>query len=160
MTDDVGLAYEELLSLLRGEELNGFEREVADALGCRVVPGWGDSTQLHRELGRSRTSAAFLRSCFGAEREAFRRFTVSTMRALEGLPDEEEYPEGEEPGEDERSEVVEVLGLGQGFSLLFAQYYRFYRHPDDTVLDDWLKFRRVPYRARFRKELKRIFASI
>jgi len=157
---DAPLEYQDLLALLRGEEMNAFEAEVAAALGTQVVPGWGDSTALHRELKRSQTSAAFLARCFAEEREAFRAFVLQMSTELRALPDEEEYPPGEEPDPDDPSPPGEVLGYMQGFSLLYAQYYRFFRSPDDALLDDWLKYRRTPHRARFRRDLKRIFAGV
>jgi hypothetical protein len=154
------LVYRELLARLRGEPLNDFEWEVGVELGKPVIPGWGDSTQLHRELCRSEVTPAFLDRCYGEQREAFRGFLVSLARELMALPDEEEYPPGEEPDPDDQpSEGIE-LGLGQAFSLLYLQYYRFYLQPDDGLLDDWLKYRRVPHRAKFRRELKQAFARM
>jgi hypothetical protein len=71
--------------------------------------------------------------------------------------DEEEYPEGEE--QDPSSEGV-VLGLSNGFGLTHAIYHNFLSRRTGKELRAFLKNRRIPYHAKFAKQLESVFKAL
>jgi hypothetical protein len=79
------------------------------------------------------------------------------LQDAEATRDEEEYPAGEEPGEEDKSVTVAQRGLGTGFGITYAIYYNFLANRTPSEFREFLRNRRIPHHARFAKESRRVF---
>lgn len=87
------------------------------------------------------------------------RFSVKCLDEFKD-DNEEEYPEGEEPDEDELPEVIEVGGILVITLITYMVELHFLLAKDDEGLSQYLKRRRIPYAAKHKKALKGIFQSL
>lgn len=85
------------------------------------------------------------RALLAGEQDLVVRFTVATLRELAG-PDvpEQEWPAGEEPDEDDRDEVLEVLGYGPEVLFHALCDLLVLRDGDQAALGAYLKSLRMP----------------
>ncbi|MCW3792885.1 hypothetical protein OM416_14940 [Paenibacillus sp. LS1] len=88
-------------------------------------------------------------------------YIVARLTFSEHLKDDPdgEFPEGEEPDEGDRSEVVEVLGFTRSVIANTIIEYDFVKnHPKQ--LTAYFKRTRIPGAAKFSSQIKKLYASI
>jgi hypothetical protein len=73
--------------------------------------------------------------------------------------DDQEYPEGNEPDEDDKDEVIETLPYYKNFLVSFLVEYYFLKNKP-SELAAYLKAERIPNAKKFEKELKEAYSSI
>jgi len=72
---------------------------------------------------------------------------------------EQEYPEGEEPDEDDEDEVIETLPYYKDFLVgMIIEYILLKQKPSELAA--YLKALRIPGAKKFEKELKDIYSNI
>jgi hypothetical protein len=73
--------------------------------------------------------------------------------------DDQEYPEGNEPDEDDKDEIIETLPYYKNFLVSFLVEYYFLKNKP-SELAAYLKAERIPNAKKFEKELKEVYSSI
>lgn len=151
--------YQQVLALLQSDALRAVEQPIAAAVGSRVVEDYSTAcTSLTQsDLSVSGLTVAEAEALLVAERERLIRFGVAFLRDEAATAGGEEFPPGQEA---EPSETVESHWLGVGFGVKYAIYYNFLARRTQAEFQAYLKNRRVPHRARFARELRRVFAAL
>jgi hypothetical protein len=155
----IPVTYQETMALLTSEVLRDIEDRIAGRIGLPVLRDYSatsvnDSQAL---ISVSGMSANDLRVFLGEHCERIVAFNVRLMQDSKATCDEGEYPEGEEPDEDDRDQTLQVLGLASGFGILHAIYCNFLANRSASEFLAFLKNRRTPHASKTAKELKRIF---
>lgn len=147
--------YPEVLALLRSDALRAVEQPIAAAVGSRIVEDFSSCTSYTQaDISVSGMTVAEAEALLISHRDQIIKFGVRFLRDQAATDDTEEYPEGEEQAP---SETVEVQGLCVGFGIGYAIFYNFLAHRTPAEFQAYLKNRRIPHRARFARELRRVF---
>jgi hypothetical protein len=151
--------YQEALALLRSDTLRMVEQAIADAIGSRIVEDYSTTSTSYTQadMSVSGMTIAQTEALLVTRREQIIKFGVAFLRDEAATDDTEEYPEGEEQ---DPSGTVEVHGHGIGFGIKVAIYYNFLAHRTPAEFQAYLKNRRIPHRARFARELRRVFDTV
>lgn len=148
--------YQQVLALLHSDALRAVERAIASAVGSRIVEDYSSTCTsfAQADLSVSGLTVAEAEAVLATERDRLIAFGVAFLRDAAATAGGEEFAEGEEP-----SEAVAVHGLGVGFGVNYAIYYNFLARRTPAEFQAYLKNRRVPHRARFARELRRVYAA-
>lgn len=95
------------------------------------------------------------------DKERIMSYVVARLTFSEQLQDDPdgEFPEGEEPDEGDRSEVIEVLGFTRSvIANTIIEYDLVKNHPKQ--LTAYFKRTRIPGAAKFASQIKKLYASI
>jgi hypothetical protein len=150
----ISIPLEEVQSLLRSEELGEPQREVARALGWRIVHE-EFATPFQRELAYAGLAVGDVYLLLREERDLLVRFAILDLSApLDPEALQGEFPPGEELDPGEASPIVELHEIGNGFLIRQAIYLSLARRGRDPLLA-FLKWRRIPSAARVCRELLR-----
>lgn len=91
------------------------------------------------------------------------KFTKAKITIFEKIDDEDidgEFPEGEELGEENKSEVIEVLGYSK--VILLYNIFELYllKLGDSDRLFNYLKATRMPYAKKYQGQIRKIYKQI
>lgn len=151
--------FSDVVALLKSEALRVIEEPIAADLRMKIVY---DFTSSSVSITQAWVSVCGM-SCQDIEKflaeqyDALLRFGIAHQRYQLGVPDEQEYPAGEEPGPDELDETVEIHGLANGFGVKIATQYNFLANRSPAELRDFLENRRIPRAAKYAREMRRVF---
>lgn len=84
---------------------------------------------------------------------------ISYYEEYEDEAEEEEYPEGEELCEDEKSKIIEVSGYSPCILMWYAIEYFFLKEQPDKLLA-YIKALRIPYAAKYRRKLISFYKQV
>ncbi|WP_422418948.1 hypothetical protein [Pseudomonas sp. GZD-222] len=101
---------------------------------------------------RSGLSIEELESAFETMSGELRSYSVRKYKALDGVPEEQEYPVGEEPDEDDNESESENLGYAPGFLLANAIEFLLARK-GGGYLEKYLKESRIPQAGKYAKQI-------
>jgi hypothetical protein len=113
-----------------------------------------------QQIGQAGLSPAEVESILSHQRAKLIEFGVAFLRNEAATSDEEEYPEGEEPGSDETPVTLSDEGYGVGFAVTYAIYLNYLQQRSQHDFVEYLKAVRIPHAARFARELKRIYNEL
>jgi hypothetical protein len=152
-------SYQDVMTLLKSENLRTVEDGIASRVGMPVVREYLPVivNLIQAEISLSGMTASQIESFLNEYPAQIIAFGIRFLRDAEATRDEEEYPEGEEPGEEDKPTTVEIRGLGTGFGITYAIYYNFLANRPSTDFREFLKNRRISHHARFAKEISRVF---
>lgn len=149
-------------ALLHSPELAEIQAAILDGADLKIVPE-NFATPFQKMLSRLQIGADELLALFraGAERDRFVRFCRALQKLPEGAPDGE-FPPGEEPGPDDRSNSRVVVGVQNGFALYHACDYLILEDParGPEALKDFYKWRRMPSAARAARETLKVYEGL
>lgn len=106
-------------------------------------------------------SAKWLMERYNEEKSSIMSYVVARLTFSEQLDDDPdgEFPEGEEPDDGDRSEVIEVLGFTRSVIANTIIEYDFLKnHP--RKLTAYYKRTRIPGAAKFSSQIKKLYASV
>jgi hypothetical protein len=151
--------YQEVLALLHSGALRAVEQAIATSVGSRIVEdySWTCTSYMQADMSVSGMTVAETESLLVSRRDQIIKFGVAFLRDEAATNDTEEFPEGEEQ---DRSETVEVNGLGVGVGIKYAIFYNFVAHRTPAEFRAYLKNRRIPQHAKFARELRRVFDAV
>jgi hypothetical protein len=95
-------------------------------------------------------------------KEQLLHFTISSFDYFDKNPNDidGEFPEGEEQGEQEKSVVIETLGLSKTFLLdRFCELYLL-QTGDKELLANFLKLTRTPFAKKYQGQLNKIYKQV
>jgi hypothetical protein len=139
--------------------MRAIETDIAKAVGSRIIEDYSVTctSYTQADMSVSGMSVADTEALLRSHRDQLTAFSIAFLgdEAASGV--EEEYPEGEEQ---DPSEEGEVLGLAAGFGITYAIYYNFLAHRSPAEFQAYLKNRRIPHRAKYARELRRVFEGV
>ena len=153
----IPIEYHQVRAILESDALKAIEEPIAAKRGLAILYDFSSASTTYTlaDISVSGMSSAQLETLLREHRDRIITFGILFACDQEANRDEEEYPEGEEPDEDE--DPGEVLGLGCGFGIKYAIYYNFVANRTPAELRAYLKNRRIPQAAKFAMALERIF---
>lgn len=109
------------------------------------------------DLRISSCSPQQLLDCLQNDTGEVTSFSVKKWKFLEGVEDQQEYPEGEDVDEDDADEVLGVKPITPAF--LLGRLCEFYllKYKGEAELSAYLKKLRIPGLKKYVQDLKRIF---
>ena len=156
MAQAPSITFSDVLELLKGSAVNGFESQYAARQGCVISPNWGDSQRLTKELAFTGVSRVDLEHILESRTDELSSF----IDAMQTLPDHgEEWPEGEEPEDHEPNAINpgNTVVYARGFSILVAATVWLLERKAESEVLRWLKFRRIPHHKKHAADLRGIF---
>ena len=115
---------------------------------------------LNYDLGRLKTakiSTNDLSSLFDTNMESIVNYAIQKMKY--SFDEEEEFPKGEELGDDETPKTIKTLPYYKDFLITaLIEYYLLKNNP--TELSKYLKGTRTPNAKKYEKELKEIYSNL
>ncbi|MFE6078242.1 hypothetical protein ACFVQB_27680 [Paenibacillus sp. NPDC057886] len=120
-----------------------------------VLEGFGVSAPTEDEC------VQWMMEQFAEDKENIMSYVAARLTFSEQLKDDPdgEFPKGEEPDEEDRSEVVEVLGFTRSvIANTVIEYDLVKNHPKQ--LTAYYKRTRIPGAAKFSSQIKKVYASI
>jgi len=155
----IPVEYSEVVDLLHSDCLQQVEKAIASQTGMRIVEDYSPActSYTQAEISVSGLTTAQLRELLASHRDEIIAFGIAFLRDEAATQDDEEFPEGEEQ---DASEAIEVLGLGVGFGIRYAIWFNFLANRSTAEFNTFLENRRVPHRAKFARELRRVFQKI
>jgi hypothetical protein len=148
--------YQDVMALLRSDTLRAVEQPIASEVGLRILDETSASN-IQSDLSVSGMTVAETEALLRSHRDQIIAFGIAFLRDEAATDDTEEYPQGEEQ---DPSESVNVLGLGMGFGIRHAIFFNFLANRKSPEFQAYLKNRRIPNRARFAQQLRRVFDSV
>jgi len=144
--------------LLKSEDLSFIETSIAKGCGTYVNKDHLDFTIgiLRREIANSALGINSIKDLLRSKKDSIIKFGIDFYKTQAGEPHIEEYREGEEVNEDEKSNVLESHGLGIGFGIKYAIYFNFLENDMQDELLNFLKAQRIPYAKDFAKTLNKV----
>lgn len=91
------------------------------------------------------------------DKDFFNKFVLYKMQKFENAKIDEEYPNGEEPEQENDNETI--LGYSKNFLLLYLIEY-FLLKTNPSGLEPYLKATRIPNAKKYEKELKEIYSKL
>ena len=91
------------------------------------------------------------------DKEIFNEFVLCKMQKFENVKIDEEYPNREEPEQEDDNETI--LGYSKSFLLLYLIEY-FLLKTNPSGLEPYLKATRIPNAKKYEKELKEIYRKL
>jgi len=152
----------EVQLLLESSKLEHIENEIASQVNSYVNRDYlsfmvnGAVKQLKHACLNTKDIMAIL----SEQAELLIQFGVAFLHDEEATSDEEEYPQGEELDEDDKSETVSEHGIGIGFGITYAIYLNYLQKNTKQEFVKYLKAERIPYAAKFASELKRVYENL
>jgi hypothetical protein len=155
----IPISYQEAMALLQSDNLRAVEDGIASQVGMPVLREYPPVivNLIQAEISVSGITTGQIEGILNEHRAQIIAFGIRFLRDAEATRDEEEYPEGEEPGEEDKPTTVEIRGLGTGFGITYAIYYNFLANRPPADFREFLKNRRIPRHTRFAKEIRRVF---
>jgi hypothetical protein len=152
---------ESIKTLIEGNSYKTLLENVRKEINIRVNEANLPSALLNVDVNRLRAAkldAQALENILGTDMNEITRYVVSRIGTVKD-DGEQEYPEGEEPDEDDEDEVIETLPYYKNFLVGFIiEYCLLKQKPSE--LPAYLKALRIPGAKKFEKELKDIYSSI
>jgi hypothetical protein len=148
----------DVLALLQSPALQTVERAIAAQVGSKIVEDFSTTytSYIQSDMSVSGLTVAETETLLQSHRDEISAFGVAFLRDEEATREDEEFPSGEGG---EHPLDVEVQGLGVGFGVTYAIYYNFLANRTPAEFKAYLKNRRIPHRAKFARELRRVFDS-
>ena len=91
------------------------------------------------------------------DKEIFNEFVLCKMQKFQNAKIDEEFPNGEEPEQEDENETI--LGYSKNFLLLYLIEY-FLLKTNPSGLEPYLKATRIPNAKKYEKELKEIYSKL
>lgn len=156
------VSLDEMLNLLRSDELQRVESAIASSAGTHICSDHLQATAQFtlQEVNLAGLTAESIR--IGLER-AFTKivqFGVTFLRDEASSRIEQEYPPGEEPDDEHCDEIVSDEGLAVGFGILYFIYLHYLENCSESDLCAFLNARRIPHHKRFARDLRRIYDGL
>ena len=154
----ISIPLEDVQGLLASGELAEAQAKVAEALRLRVIPE-EFATPFQRQLGYVGVPVGAILQLLREESDLLTRFAILDLATpIDPEQLDGEFPVGEEPGPNDASSRIEVVGLTNGFLIQYAIYLALARRGRDQLLR-FLKWRRIPGANRVCRELIQHFRS-
>ena len=152
-------SYRSVMALLKSESLRDVEEEIAARLNMPILRDYMTQSVnlIQGTISVSGLSAGQIETLLREYRTRIIAFGIRFNQDKHATKEAEEYPEGEEPGEEDFPRNEKVLGFGTGFGITYAIYCNFLSNRSAAELREYLKNRRIPYHAKFAKKLRRVF---
>ena len=153
------MTHGEVELLLKSEDLSFIETSVAKECNTYVNKEHLDFTVniLRREITNSGLDINYIKELLSSKKMPIIKFGIDFIKKQVNEPHVEEYPEGEEVSEVEKSKVLESQGLGIGFGIKIAIYFNFLEKDIQDELLNYLKAEKIPFASNFAKTLNRIY---
>lgn len=108
---------------------------------------------------KSKLNLEDINKIFIQNRNEIEEFSISKIKFFEKIDDKQEFPKGEELGEENKEEVLEILGYSEEFLINNIIEYIIIKSYLD-YLEEYLKLRRIPQAKKYAKQLKKIYDDI
>ena len=135
--------------------------ELKKALGVTVMANYEDvfARLDAAAITRSGLSGNEIESLISQCSSELKAYSVKKHRALNGLPDEQEYPVGEEPSEEDKDSNIVSKGYAPGFLLANAIEFLLARKGVE-FLQAYLKESRIPKANAYSKQVIKLYDSV
>jgi hypothetical protein len=152
----------EVVAVLQSPSLNRVEEAIAAAIGQPILREYSSVSvsPTQAAMSVSGMSLGEIQKLLDDHQDALIVFGTRFAQDAEATKVEEEYPEGEEPDDEDDDSNSVTLGMGTGFGVVYAIYYKFLANRPPKEFRDYLKNRRIPHHAKFAKELRRVFHEV
>ena len=152
-------SYQDVMALLKSGSLRDVEAEIAARFNMPILRDYMTQSVnlIQGTISVSGLSTGQIETILRECRTRVIAFGIRFHQDKHATKEEEEHPEGEEPGEEDLPRNEKVLAFGTGFGITYAIYYNFLANRSAPELREYLKNRRIPYHAKFAKELRRVF---
>ncbi len=139
--------------------VNEFERDVANYLGLTIYSEDKEilGNLIMKDIELSKIPSDILLTYFIENKEQLKNFTIRAYSSETKLDDGEEYPEGEELPDNQKSKTLKVYGPGIGFGIKYAIYFHFLFNNLNGELSAYLKAIRIPCSAKLNEPLIKYF---
>jgi hypothetical protein len=135
--------------------------ELKKALGITVMANYEDvfARLDAAAITRSGLDGSEIESLISQCSSELKAYSVKKHRALNGLPDEQEYPVGEEPSDEDKDSNVVSKGYAPGFLLANAIEFLLARKGVE-LLQKYLKESRIPKANVYSKQVMKFCESV
>jgi hypothetical protein len=149
----------EVVAVLQSPSLTRVEEGIAAAIGKPILREYSSVyvSPTQAAMSVSGMSPTQIQKFLDEHQDALITFGIRFAQDADATKEEEEYPEGEEPDDEDEDSNSVSLGMGTGFGVIYAIYYNFLANRTPEDFREYLKNRRIPYHAKFAKELRRVF---
>lgn len=104
------------------------------------------------KIERSKVQKPEIDRILRAEADFIKKYSINKHRAIHSVSDEQEYPAGEEPSEDEKDVVLSVGSYAQGFLLTNIIEYALAKE-GSARLQEYLKLSRIPKAKEYARQV-------
>jgi hypothetical protein len=160
----MAITHQQAKQLLQSPELAAVEEAIAARTGQRVLRGMNPVVEIQRveiDVGFTPLSFEQITASLKSDRELLISFWTAVLGVKESPEEADgEFPPGEELDPADRSRTIEVIGLGSGFGIKAAVYLYLLRDCPKAELTNYLKKARIPFAAKYGRELRDVFARV
>ncbi len=135
-------------------------QEICQSVQIKIYPGYEELLLKidSEELERAMISVDDLESILLTDYQKIISFAAAKIVKFGKEEAIQEYPEGEEPDEDDKDDNIIHHGYSKGFLLLYATEYFILKYKPDT-LAHFLKISRIPQAKKYAKELNDLYKA-
>lgn len=154
--------YDDLRELLKSEPVTGIERQIAAKQNLNILQN-ETITYLQRELSAANIDKETAISILESEADELLAYCLAVIDDEEMTEDAEveEYPEGEEPDENDIDcDNTVVLGIANGIALTRMCEFHCLKNRKYLDLLVFLKWGRIPFHKKYASQLKRVYKSV
>ena len=152
---------EEVKRLLGSSEIKSFEKTVAERMGLPLLSRHEINTpDIQRRLYLANLTVEDAHEIVRSDTERLLEWNKQLNQTEDEHPDGE-FPEGEELGEENASEIIgSPLGVAAGFSIQQICAYHLASQEKAEALLSYLEKTRMPYRKKVSSEWRRIYRQV
>lgn len=123
-------------------------------LGLSVLSSYDDifASLDAAAISRSELEVSDIEAVFVEGAEELKAFSIKKYRALNSLPEEQDYPVGEEPEDSDKDENIISKGYARGFLLGNAIEFLLAKRGKE-FLERYLKLSRIPKASTYTKQI-------
>ncbi|MBD8572374.1 hypothetical protein V2I68_13790 [Pseudomonas viridiflava] len=151
----VSVDIEAVKEIIASESYNNLVSDLKMETGLSVVSEYQDVfARLDCAMvNRSGVDLSELKESFVGRYDELKKFSIKKFKALNNISDEQEYPPGEEPSDDDKDSNVVSKGYAPGFLLVNALEFLL-AESNEGALENYLKLSRIPKFKAYAKQLK------
>ncbi|MFJ4068950.1 hypothetical protein ACIPW4_27255 [Pseudomonas sp. NPDC089996] len=132
---------------------SAYKKLLADLVGAAGIEVESEYAEVFARLDsakivKSKVDVDDLMSILTDKMDLIRQYSLSKFQALSDEDDEEEYPAGAEPSDDEKSKILSIGKYSQGFLLTNLIEYALAMSGRERLLE-YIKLSRIPHAKKY-----------
>jgi hypothetical protein len=143
--------------LIRSTAYKQLLAELVDAAGIEVESEYAEvfARLDSAKIVKAKIDIEDLISILTNKMDLVRQYSLSKFQALSDDEDEEEYPDGTEPSDDEKSKTLSVGKYSQGFLLTNLIEYALAMSGRERLLE-YIKLSRIPHAKKYADQIMKL----
>lgn len=147
----------DLKTLLDSEYVGALEAEMSKSSGLKILP-MSDFLNFAKKISGAELTLDEVYKILENDHIKLKHFISMLFPVRDG--DEQEYSDNEEPDENDKDAILEVLGFQNGASIVYLCKYKILKHNDGDYLNDYLKWLKIPNHGKYSAELRRAYKKL